>query len=100
MADIIDNRVNEAQAQLAAYSKRLEFLIKSAQGKQQSGTFRDCIRILEELIKDQSEIIDSYNASKNKNGQIYKFKGNTSQLVNPTINAMGIMLNQLEKMVR
>ena len=107
--DIFNKRVNEAQALLALRAKRLEKLLKSSQGKQQSEGFKEGTRILSELIKGQSEIIEGmvFDKPKTHLEQMRNLQLTTgamnqtpTEFLKPTTDAMDMMLDQLEKMVR
>ena len=56
MTDIINERANEAQAQLKKRAERLEKLVKKHQNK--SPAFQEGARIAAEMIKGQSELVD------------------------------------------
>ncbi len=107
--DIFNSRVNEAQALLAVRAKRLEKLLKSSQGKPQSEGFKQGTRILSEMINGQSEIIDGlvFEEPKTRLEQMRNLQLATggmnetpTQYLKPATDAMDMMLDQLEKMVR
>jgi len=106
---ISNQRVNEALALLALRANRLEKLLKSSQGKPQSEGFNEGTRILSELIKGQSEIIEGmvFTEPKSRLEQMRNLQLTTggmdqtpTQFLKPTTDAMDMMLEQLEKMVR
>jgi len=106
---IIDNRVKEAQTLLAVRAKRLEKLLKSSQGKPQSEGFKNGTRLLSEMIKGQSELIDNmvFVEPKTTLEQMRNLQLTTggmnqtpTQFLKPATDAMDMMLDQLEKMVR
>lgn len=109
MADLINDRVNEAQALLAVRAKRLEKLLKSTQGKKQSDGFKEGTRLLSEMINGQSKIIDGmvFDEPKSHLEQMRNLQLTTggmnqtpAQFLKPTTDAMDMMLDQLESMAR
>ena len=109
MADVINHRVNEAQAILTLRAKRLERLVKSTQGKQTSEAFKEGTRILAEMIKGQTDIIDTFvfEAPKTRLEQMRNLQLTTggmnetpTQFLKPTTDTIDMMLEQLENMVR
>jgi len=58
MKDIVNDRVNEAQAELKKREDKLNKLIQSAKGKKVSAEFTEGAKILADMIKGQTEIID------------------------------------------
>lgn len=108
-SNIINDRVNEAQALLGLRAKRLEKLLKTTQGKKTSDAFKEGTRILADMIKGQSDIIDTFvfDAPKSRLEQMRNLQLTTggmnqtpTQFLKPATDAMDMMLDQLEKMVR
>ena len=108
-SSLVNKRVNEAQALLTARAKRLEKLLKSTDVKKQSDGFKEGTRLLSEMIKGQSEIIDNMvfvepqtRLEQMRNLQLTTGGMNETptQFLKPATDAMDMMLDQLEKMVR
>lgn len=59
MADVVNDRVNEAQAILKERAERLNRLVNKTKGKKLSAQFAEGVRLVSDLIKGESEIIDA-----------------------------------------
>ena len=108
-SNIINHRVNEAQALLARRASRLEKLVKSTEGRKQSDGFKEGTRLLKEMIEGQSRIIDGmvFDEPQTRLEQMRNLQLTTggmnetpAQFLKPATDAMDMMLDQLEKMVR
>lgn len=109
MADIINDRVNEAQAQLQKRADKLNKLVQSAKGKKVSSEFARGAELLSNMIQNQSEIIDNavFKEPKTRLEQMRNLQlttGNMNQtpteFMKSTTDAMDIMLDTLADMVR
>ena len=109
MADLINDRVNEAQAQLKKRADRLNKVVKSANGKKVSSEFTKGVEILSNMIKGQSEIIDKvvFEVPKTRLEQMRNLQlatGNMNQtpteFMKDSTDLMDMMLETLEGMVR
>ena len=109
MVDLINKRVNEAQAEIQKRAVRLEKLVKESKGKKTADGFQEGVNILREMIKSQSEIIDKavFEAPETSLEQIRNLHLTTGLMnetpkhyLKPTTDAMDMMLKQLESMVR
>ena len=58
MADIVNDRVNEAQALLKVRADRLEKLVKKTKGQKVPKQFEEGIKLVANLIAGEAEIID------------------------------------------
>lgn len=109
MVDIVNNRVNEAQAELQKRAVRLEKLVKQTKGKKTSASFQEGVKLLSEMIEGQSKLIDTivFDAPKSRLEQMRNLQLTTgamnvspTQHIKPATDAMDMMLSTLEDMVR
>ena len=57
-ADIINDRVNTAQMELDKRAKKLQRIIAASRGKKTSVGFDQGVKLVTEMIRGQSELID------------------------------------------
>lgn len=109
MADIVNDRVNEAQALLLERGEKLKKLVESVKGKKVSKEFTEGARILSDMISSQSKLIDDvvFETPKTKLEQMRNLQLTTggmnqtpTEFLKPSTDTMDAMLNALEKMVR
>ncbi|MBP5707588.1 MAG: hypothetical protein J6W79_01165 [Alphaproteobacteria bacterium] len=58
MADIVNDRVNEAQALLKKRADKLESLIKKTKGKKVPKQFSEGMKLVADLISNEAQLID------------------------------------------
>lgn len=109
MADLINNRVNEAQALLQVRADRLQRLLKSVNGKKTTKEFREGVEHVAKMIEGESKVIDTavFDLPKTRleqmrNLQLTTGGANTTptQHLKPATDVMDMMLSTLEAMVR
>ena len=109
MADLVNDRVNAAQALLQQRANRLRQLVEKSKNKKTSAEFQNGVEILANMIKGQSEIIDGMVFREPNTGleQMRNLQLTTggmnqtpAQFLEPLTTAMDAMLDQLESMVR
>ena len=109
MADVINNRVNEAQALLQIRADRLQKLLKNARGKKTTKAFQEGVDHVAKMIEGELKIIDTavFDMPKTRleqmrNLQLTTGGMNTSptQHLKPATDVMDMMLATLEEMVR
>lgn len=59
MADIVNDRVNTAQAELLKRAKKLESIVKQARGRRPNPAFEEGARLLNDMIQSQSKLYDT-----------------------------------------
>ena len=109
MADVFNDRVNEAQAQLQLRAKRLEQLLRQTKGKNVSADFKKGTELLAEMIDGQTKLIDTLvfempksRIEQMRNLQLATGRMNQSptEFIKTATDAIDAMLQQLEKMAR
>ncbi len=109
MPDIVNQRVNEAQKELQLRAQKLERLVKNAKGKKISPAFQEGVRLLTDMIENQSKLYDEmiFSAPKTaleQNRNLMLLTGNMNQTVKEgiktTTDAIDAMIHSLESMVR
>lgn len=107
--DIVNERVNTAQSELDKRAKRLNRIVASARGKKTSVGFDQGVKLVSEMIRGQSELIDamvfdSPKTALEQNRNLMLITGNMSQSVQdgikPATDAIDSMLSTLEQMTR
>ena len=109
MADIVNDRVNEAQSLLKQRADRLEKLVKSTKGKKMSEGFNEGVELLTKMISSQSDLIDKlvFEAPKTAIEQMRNLQLTTggmnetpTKFLSNLTGAIDGMFAQLEKMAR
>lgn len=108
MADIINDRVNQAMDELKKRAERLERLKARAKDKKVTMGFAEGIRLVGQMIEGYAELIDNvvFEAPKTKLEQMRNLElttGNMGQTVpegiSSTTGAIDAMLESLEQML-
>ena len=108
MADIVNDRVNEAQAEMLKRAKKLEKLLATARGKKVSAGFLEGANLVKDMIETQTRMYDAvvFEAPKTaleQNRNLMLMTGNMNQSVKegikPVTDALDSMLAALEQMV-
>lgn len=109
MADIVNDRINTAQAELLKRAKRLENLVKQARGRRPNPAFEEGVRLLNDMIQSQSKLYDTvvFDAPKTSLEQMRNLRLMTGDMnetvqqgIKPTIDAIDMMLDTLTQMSR
>ncbi len=109
MADIVNERVNAAQAELQKRATRLQRIVKNAQGKKNVAGFQEGVKLVSQMIEGQSKLYDVvvFDAPKTALEQqrnLMLATGGMNQTVPEGIkaatDAIDSMLNTLEQMSR
>ena len=109
MADIVNDRVNTAQAELEKRAKRLKRIITASKNKKTSAGFIQGIELVSQMIEGQIKLIDavvfeSPKTSLEQQRNLLLMTGNMNQSVQEGIktetDAIDGMLDMLEQMSR
>lgn len=109
MVDIVNERVNAAQAELQKRATKLQNIVKKAQGKPKAVGFEQGVKLVSEMIEKQSKLLDVvvFDAPKTALEQqrnLMLATGNMNQTVKEGIksatDAIDAMLHTLEVMSR
>lgn len=109
MADLINERVNAAQAELEKRAERLKSIVAASQNKKKSEGFAQGIELVSSMIEGQTKLIDSvvFDSPRTRLEQqrnLMLMTGNMNQTVQEgmksTTDAIDGMLDALEQMSR
>lgn len=109
MADVVNSRVNEAQAELKKRADRLERLVARNKTKKVPMAFAEGVKLVSDMITGQAMLIDKvvFEAPKSHLEQMRNLQlmtGNMNQAVKDGIkastDAIDAMLSSLEEMTR
>ncbi|MBQ7127370.1 MAG: hypothetical protein IJO18_00095 [Alphaproteobacteria bacterium] len=108
MADVVNNRVNQAMAELKKRAERLSKLKERAKDKRVPMSFAEGMRLVSQMIEGHAELIDKvvFEAPKTSLEQMRNLAlttGNADQTVSEgisaTTGAIDAMLESLEQML-
>ncbi len=109
MADIVNERVNAAQAELQKRKKKLDRIVANAKASKKSAAFTQGVALVTQMIEGQSKLLDTivFDAPKTaleQHRNLILTTGTMNQTVQEgiksTTDAIDSMLHTLEEMTR